>query len=201
MTTRRHSVRFAALGLAVSGLLTIAACGGDDSDDTPTTTDAAVTTVAADDSAAPDDSADAADPADTDASTDETAADMGEEAGDEGATDATFDTSDVDALSAEECQALYQDFAGLGLDPSGQSPEDVDDAFDALSNALPGDLQGDLELMRDAFAAFQDVAANAQNDPTNPEYLEALEALDTPEFAEASARLDAYFSNCEGELD
>lgn len=190
MTTRRHTIRFAAVGLAMSGLMALAACGGDDSGDDTDTTAAVETTVA-------DDTATTTATADTTA-TDDTASDDTTPATDDTATETTIDTSDVDALSAEECRALYEKFTSLGFDPTSDAePEDLDAVFDEVADAVPDDLAGDIEVLRDAFRTLTEAEAEFGDDVTNPGYLEALQALDTPEFAQASARVEAYFANCE----
>jgi hypothetical protein len=179
MTTRRHPIRFAAVGLAMSGLMALAACGGDDSGDDNDSTTTEVTAEAGDDTATEDTAAD-------DTATDDTASDD--------STDTTFDTSDVEALSAEECQK----FLGLGFDPtSSDEPDDPGAAFDAIEDAVPDDLKADIRVLREGYENLIEASEQYQDDVTNPEYLEAVQAVSTPEFNEASARLAAFFENCE----
>jgi hypothetical protein len=183
MTTRRHPIRFAAVGLAMSGLMALAACGGDDSGDDNDSTTTEVTAEAGDDTATEDTAAD-------DTATDDTASDD--------STDTTFDTSDVEALSAEECQELYEKFLGLGFDPtSSDEPDDPGAAFDAIEDAVPDDLKADIRVLREGYENLIEASEQYQDDVTNPEYLEAVQAVSTPEFNEASARLAAFFENCE----
>jgi hypothetical protein len=179
MTTRRHSIRFAAVGLAMSGIMALAACGGDDSsDDKGSATTEATADAGTDDTAT------------TDTASDETVADD--------STDTTIDTSDVEALSADECRALYDRFVGLGFDPtSDEEPEDPSAAFDAIEDAVPDDLKDDVKVLREGFETLTEASEKYKDDLTNPEYLQALESLNTPEFTEASARLEAFFANCE----
>src|SRR3954451_4390443 len=105
--TMTRRLQGAALGLAFSGILALTACGGDDS--SSDTTKAATATTAesgSSDTKATDDTA-----------TDDTIGDT---------TETTFDTSDVDALSPDECRDLYSKLTGLGFDPnSTDTPEDV----------------------------------------------------------------------------
>jgi hypothetical protein len=178
MTTRRHTIRFAAVGLAMSGLMALAACGSDDSgdDDDSTTTEATV-------EAGSDDTA-----------TDDTAT----ETTDEDGSDTTFDTSDIEALSAEECQELYQKFLDLGFDPtSDEEPENADEAFEAIEDAVPDEVQDDVRVLREGFEQLEEINAEFENDVTNPEYIEALQEIYTPEYEEAAARIGAFFENCE----
>jgi hypothetical protein len=178
MTTRRHTIRFAAIGLAMSGLMALAACGGDDSgDDNDSTTTEATTESTAD--AGSDDTA-----------TDDTATDD--------TTETTIDTSDVEALSADECRDLYEKFVGLGFDPTSQDePEDPSAAFDAMEDAVPEDLKGDIRVLREGYETVIEASEKYKDDLTNPEYLEALESVTSAEFTEASARLTTFFENCE----
>jgi hypothetical protein len=179
MTTRRHTIRFAAVGLAMSGLMALAACGGDDSSDDKDSTTTEATVEAGSDDTATDDTA-----------TDETVADD--------TTDTTFDTSDVEALSDEECRDLYEKFVGLGFDPtSDDEPEDPSAAFEAIEDAVPDDLKEDVKVLREGFETVTEASKKYKDDLTNPEYLQALEAVSTPEFVQASARLEAFFANCE----
>lgn len=179
MTTRRHTIRFAAVGLAMSGLMALAACGGDDSSDDKDSTTTEATVESNTEGTATEDTA-----------TEDTASDD--------STDTTIDTSDVDALSAEECRDLYQKFVSLGFDPnSSEDPEDLNAAFDAIEDAVPSDLKEDVKVLREGFETLTEASEKYKDDPTNPEYLKALESLNTPEFTAASARLEAYFANCE----
>lgn len=189
MTTRRHSIRFAAVGLAMSGLMALAACGGDDDDNG---NDRATTTVEAPSQAT--DPA-AGDDTDTTVGTDDTTA-TDDTVGDD-TTETTIDVSDVDALSADECRALADEFRDLGFDATTDSFDDLDDAFAALEDAVPGDLKNDVRTMREGFQTLQEANEKYQDDPTNPEYLEALEAIGSPEYEQATARLSEYFSNCD----
>jgi hypothetical protein len=194
MTTRRHKIRFAAVGLAMSGIMALAACGGDDSgDDTDSTTTEATVEAGSDDTATDETTTDettADDPATEDTTSEDTTSDD--------STETTFDTSDVDALSAEECRELYEKFVGLGFDPtSSEDPEDPNAAFEAIEDAVPDDLKEDVQVLREGFETITEASEKYEGDFTNPEYLEALESLNSPEFAEASARLEAFFSNCE----
>jgi hypothetical protein len=174
MTTRRHPIRFAAVGLAMSGLMALAACGGDDSgDDNDSATTEATAEAGSDDTA-----------------TDDTAADD--------STETTFDTSDVEALSAEECQELYEKFVDLGFDPtSSEEPENADEAFEAIEDAVPDEVQADVRVLREGFEQLEELNAQYESDLANPEYLEALQDIYTPEYEEAAARLSAFFENCE----
>ncbi len=181
--TRTRRLQSAAFGLAFSGILALAACGGDDSSSDTTKVDATATTV----------NADPAGTTSADESTDDTSAD--DTVGD--STDTTFDTSDIEPLSEDECRDLYDKFNSLGFDlNSADAPEDIDAAFDAIRDAVPDDLKDDVDTLADAYSKLQDIDTSSP-DVTDPKYLEALEALSAVEVQEASARLSAYFENCD----
>lgn len=111
-------------------------------------------------------------------------------------TDTSIDTSDVDALSADECRDLYAKLQKLGFDPNSDdaSPDDIQAALEEIKSQVPKDLRGDVETLAKAFETLQGLDTS---DLSDPKVLEAFQALDTPEFEQASARLDAYFQNCE----
>lgn len=189
MTTRRHTIRLAAVGLAMSGLMALAACGSDDSgDDNDSATTEATVEAGSDDTETDDTATD-------DTATDDTATDDTES---DDTTETTFDTSDVEALSAEECQELYEKFLDLGFDPTSEDePDDPDAAFDAIEDAVPDELKEDIDVLRDALNEVEELNAQYENDVTNPEYIEELQAIYSSEFNEASARLGTFFENCE----
>jgi hypothetical protein len=177
--TKRFSVRATAVAFAVSGLLALAACGGDDSDSSDT--DAPDTTEQTDETT---------EPAGTDTTT--------------GGSDTTTGGSDTTAAGGDapagDCAELAQQFTdalGGAANPSA-SPDELADAFDDLESNVPDDLKDDVSLVGELLHSYAEVYEKVKDDPakaaTDPEVQEALQNFSGPEYLAATGAISAYFS-------
>jgi hypothetical protein len=171
--TKRFSVRATAVGFAFSGLLALAACGGDDSDSSDT------------------------DAPDTTEQTDETT----EPAGSDTTTGGSDTTAAGGDEPAGDCAALAQEFTdalGGAANPSA-SPEEVADAFDELESNVPDDLKDDVSLVGELLHSYAEVYEKVKDDPakaaTDPEVQEALQNFSGPEYLSATQAISAYFED------
>lgn len=173
MTKSRQTLRRALLGTALAGILTLAACGGDDDgssndDDTEETTN--------------------------DDSTDETTAD---DSTDETTADDSGDSGDAGALNSEECLGLLTQFnEAIAGAATGTDLEKTEELFDELADSMPDDLSDDVEKLQEGYGKLAEVYQRLGNDPTkvatDPEAIEILQELSTTEFVEASTNVSTY---------
>jgi hypothetical protein len=165
------------LVLAVLG----AGCGGGD-DEAGSDTDTAVTEETITD----------------DATTDETTTD-----------DTETDTDGSAGLASDECRDLVEASTELGeaLGATGSASDDVQDVarlFDELADRAPDEIEADIRVLGEAYAAYADVIGDIQVEPgqtPDPEDLqrlqEALASIDQQEVTAASERLSAWAEeNC-----
>lgn len=176
--TKRFSLRAAAAGLAVSGLLALAACGGDDGSSSETTSSAATTGPTG--SASADDSTTVASGA--------------------GTTVAGAPATSAGGALGTDCRALAQEFAaalGGATNPTAD-PAQIGDAFSQLAASVPADLKDDVELVGGALGRYAEVYAGVGGDPataaTHPDVLAVFQELATPEYTAATQALNTYFT-------
>jgi hypothetical protein len=185
--SRPSTIRLAAIGIAFSGLLALTACGGDDKGSSDTkasdTTEATADTTAA--------------------ATDETASDETIATDETTATDDSVvaDTSDIDALSTDECNALRDKYASLLGDAEDPDYSKLEQLYGDLADEVPGELKGDVETLQTAFQPFFDLLKKYDYDITkaaaDPAFAEIGTSVDSPDVQAATQRLDAYFANCD----
>jgi hypothetical protein len=183
------------LATAALAALTLgtAACGDDDTSSSPTRPETSATQEAGAEDVttdAPDDTATTQANAD-DAATDDTEA---PETTETTATTATTADEPTAALS-EECEVLkaefeerfdadstFADFAEAFEDVKAITPDDIDDDLDVLSGAYD-----------DLAQLIEDSGGDLAEAMTDPEVLERMEALNSPEVQEASANVEEFF--------
>ena len=169
-------------------LLFLVACGGDDDDDG----DAGGDQPSASDSGGSGDS----DSSDGD-----------------GDSDANVDDAEAILENCPELISMFGAFSAGGF-AGGSSNTDIDfeEAVEVFQNAAanaPDEIKADMEVLAEAFATFYTTLEDVGVDLADPasfaaldasqqaELQTALESLSGPELEEASANLDAYFTeNC-----
>lgn len=171
--TKRFTLRATAVGFAVSGLLALAACGGDD--------DSSDTTTA---------------PESTEQSADETTVPGGSET----TEPAGSETTTGGDTPSGDCQALAQQFADAvgGVGNPSADPEELAEAFASLEENVPDDLKDDVSLIGGMLQGYADVYAKVKDDPakaaTDPDVLAALQEFSGQEYLTASGAISAYFT-------
>lgn len=109
-----------------------------------------------------------------------------------GGVDVPILTGDCQAVYAEFIRAMTSTFA-----PSGDL--DYAQVFGNVTSAVPADLQDDMAILSAAFEAFGAILAANNNDMSNAEVQQAIQALGTPEVNAASTAVQAYFEEaCPG---
>lgn len=133
------------------------------------------------DSSSNDDSSDGGSSSDSDSSSD---------SGSDDATDMSIpDLSDFGNLG--ECMEAAAAYAGIALSALGgeDAAKDAEKALEGMKANLPDELHDDLELVANAYATM-----------AKEGLIEGGEAVDTPEFNEASERISDYFDKeCGGD--
>jgi hypothetical protein len=174
--------RFVAVTALVLGL---AACGGDDDDG-----------AAVDEASDVTDAASTEAPADTDATADSEAPE---------GTDAPEFEGDADSEFCELARRVEDSEFLEGDDPEQLREEyqDVSEAFDQLRDTAPDEIRDDIQLLGDQLDEFIAVldeydfsfTALAEAAADNPELAASLDAVSSPEFEEASDRVDTYVTD------
>ena len=188
-----------AIGLAL--MLVATACGGSDSD---VSSDAGADTSSTDDSgssgAASDDDGDSGAASDGDSSdggdddTDDTADEPAED--DEPEPDDDFSGSDGDDFCglAEEFDE-NDPFEGLTPLDGPAFADAADETWGRVMSVVPDEIRSDVEVIRDNFFALREIGEKYDWNFFSEEASTELEALDTPEMDEATARFDAYLED------
>jgi hypothetical protein len=165
--TTRFTLRAAAIGLAVSGLLAVAACGGDDdSADTTATEQTADATTAPGDSATTVAGSDATTSGDIAADCRELAEEFANALG--GAANPTADPEEI---------------AGAFSRLAENVPADLRDDVELVGDALG--------TYAEVYAKVADDPTKAA---TDPDVLAALQELATPEYTAATQAVSTYFT-------
>jgi flagellin-like hook-associated protein FlgL len=178
---------------ALAAMLLLGACGGDDSDDATPATEVESTV----------DGSDTTD--DTDTTTDD--------------TDTTTDTTDDDTSTTVEFSGddsgqlcdLMEDLSErsdeIGNLSEMTEPEEFESAFNEVDDVLdqaidraPDEIRDDFETISEAYDEFRavledydfDVSALIADAAANPQNMERLDVLRSPEVDAASARIDQY---------
>jgi hypothetical protein len=107
---------------------------------------------------------------------------------------------------SEECRELYQKFiSAMSGVTTGQSIEGLSESFDALTEALPDDLDDEAAIVSDAYGQMAELLEEydgnlgaAMADPANQQQ---LAAIGTPEVSAAIDAIGDYFSDTCPELE
>lgn len=117
--------------------------------------------------------------------------------GDLGGDDPVVSIGNIPGVSGE-CEDLYSAYLTLFsvIGTPGASVDELQPRIGALQSQLPEDLRDDAEVLATALQGYLTVledAGSGADAATNPEVLAALQALGTPEVAEASTNIGQYF--------
>ena len=134
-------------------------------------------------------------------STDGGAAEATDGGGGEGGSGITLPDS-IPGVSGD-CRELYNKFIGAMGSVGTGTPEDLGEVFGALEDAVPEELKDEAATLAEAFGKYSEVLAKYDNDltkaMTDPEAMQALEAISTDEVNEASTVIGDYFDDtCAG---
>lgn len=126
-------------------------------------------------------------------------------------TDAMPDAGDLAAVSgvSESCMEISLAMAA-GMGAMGGNVTDTDylanfpKAFDSIRDLAPEELRGDLDIVRDTYAAYFAILAKYDYDfmqvSANPEAIEEMsEVMDNEKFNESSERFSAWLDSICGE--
>jgi hypothetical protein len=174
-------------------LIFLVACGGDDDD--------------VSDSSGGDQPAATESSGGQDADDDDRDAEDSDDADDDSSSDG--DSAELDEEILANCPELINMFGGFAFTNPDSFGEDFDASIEALQTAAdraPDEIKADMQLLADAIAGFFGTLEEFEVDFSNPaslaslsaeeqaELTAAMESFDTPELAEASERLNTYFT-------
>ncbi|MGD9998830.1 MAG: hypothetical protein AB7L17_07030 [Ilumatobacteraceae bacterium] len=105
----------------------------------------------------------------------------------------------------EECRDLYQRFiSAMSGVTTGQGLDGFEEAFDALGDTLPSELQDDAQIVSDAYGQMAEVLDEHGGDlaaaMADPATQEKLAAIGTPEVTAALDAIGEYFDETCPEL-
>jgi hypothetical protein len=168
-----------ALTLAVLMLFGAAACGGDENADDTTELQSD-----GDQSSSSDDTSNDTSSSDDSSGSNDSSSDDSTSSDDTPNLDDLGDLGDLDMGALGDCMAIGMTYAGLALGALGggdEAAQEALDAIDELETQLPSELEDDIAVIADAYATMAEEGI-----------MEGGEALDTDEFKEADANIQAY---------